>query len=137
MAFILAVAGASLLRSGLARRYLDDARAELRQNPAAAISDASSSLRLDSADLDAYYVTAAGLARFNRAAAARDVLLAAIRQNPDNFVTWTLLGDLEVRAGNLSAAMRAYRHALALDPRDPAVAALAADPKSALHGSSH
>jgi hypothetical protein len=137
MAFILAVAGASLLRSGLARRYLDDARAELRQNPAAAISDASSSLRLDSANLDAYYVTAAGLARFNRAAAARDVLLAAIRQNPDNFVTWTLLGDLEVRAGNLSAAMRAYRHALALDPRDPAVAALAADPKSALHGSSH
>ena len=134
MAFVLAVAGASLLRSGLARRYLDNARAELRRNPAAAVADANRSLRLDSDNLDAYYVKAAGLARFDRAAAARGVLLAAVRVEPGNFVTWTLVGDLAVRAGQLDAARAAYGHAHMLDPRDPAVAAFAANPRTALGG---
>lgn len=136
IAFVLAVAGASLLRAGLTRRYLDDARAELAANPAAAIKDAGRALRLDSANLDAYYVKAAGQARFDRAAAARATLLDAARQDPEDFVTWTLLGDLEVRRGNLQAARAYYSQARDLDPHDPAIAALANDPTVALAGQS-
>jgi UDP-GlcNAc:undecaprenyl-phosphate GlcNAc-1-phosphate transferase len=134
LAFVLAVGGASLLRAGLTRHYLDDARAELAAHPAASIDDAGRALRLDSANLDAYYVKAAGLARFDRAAAARGTLLEAARQDLGNFVTWTLLGDLEVRVGDIRAAKAYYGRAHALDPHDPSLAALAADPRTALSG---
>jgi UDP-GlcNAc:undecaprenyl-phosphate/decaprenyl-phosphate GlcNAc-1-phosphate transferase len=129
--FVLAVGGASLLRAGLSRHYLDEARAALPAGPAAAIDDAQQVLRLDAANLDAYYVKAAGQARFDRAAAARSTLLQAVGEDPANFVTWTLLGDLEVRAGDLSAARSYYRQARSLDPREPALAALVADPAGA------
>jgi UDP-GlcNAc:undecaprenyl-phosphate GlcNAc-1-phosphate transferase len=129
--FVLAVAGASLLRAGLSRHYLDEARAALPADPAGAIDDAQQVLRLDAANLDAYYVKAAGQARFDRAAAARSTLLEAVGEDPANFVTWTLLGDLEVRAGDLRAARSYYRHARSLDPREPALAALVADPAGA------
>jgi cytochrome c-type biogenesis protein CcmH/NrfG len=43
-----------------------------------------------------------------------------------------LLGDLEVRLGNYAAAGEAYRTAHGLNPRDPEIAQLAADPRSAL-----
>ncbi|HET9101802.1 MAG TPA: O-antigen ligase family protein [Solirubrobacteraceae bacterium] len=129
---VLAISGASLLRAGLTRLYLNSARGELAAHPAAAIVDAGRALALDSANLDAYYVKAAGIARFDRAAQARATLLQAARQDPENFVTWTLLGDLEVRAGDLRAARQYYRHALSLDHNDPSLAALAADPGRAL-----
>lgn len=130
--FVLAVAGASLLRAGLARIYLDDARAALVAHPAAAALDAERVLRVDGADLDAYYLKAAGQARFNHAAAARRTLLQAVRQDPGNFVTLTLLGDLEARAGRLVAARSYYRRARSFDPREPALAQLVANPASDL-----
>ncbi|MHB8658449.1 MAG: O-antigen ligase family protein [Solirubrobacteraceae bacterium] len=135
LAMVLAIAGASLLRTGLARRYLGSAKSELSREPGAAISDANRSLRLDSANLDAYYVKAAGLARFDRAASAKATLLQAARQDPGAYVTWVLLGDLEVRLGLMSAAKTYYGRAHALDPHDPSVAVLARDPATALRGS--
>jgi UDP-GlcNAc:undecaprenyl-phosphate GlcNAc-1-phosphate transferase len=129
---VLAIGGASLVRAILAQHYLNDARAALPTNPAQAISDSQQALRIDNANLDAYYVKAAGQARFDRAAAARSTLLAAAHQAPGVFITWTLLGDLETRAGDVTAAETYYRHALRLDPREPGLAALAADPKSGL-----
>jgi UDP-GlcNAc:undecaprenyl-phosphate GlcNAc-1-phosphate transferase len=132
VAFLLAVAGASLLRSGLVQRYLDSARAELRSHPAATIRDAARALRLDSANLDAYYLEAAGQARFDLAGPARSTLLAAARENPESFITWTLLGDLEVRLRDFGAARTFYGKAHALDPSDPALSRLAANPASAL-----
>jgi hypothetical protein len=135
LAFVLAVGGASLLRAGLTQLYLDDARAELSPRPSEAIQDASRALRLDAANLDAYYVKAAALARFDRAQASEQTLLSAARQDPGNFVTWTLLGDLEVRRYDFAGAKRFYSRAYALDPQDSALAALSADPASALSGS--
>jgi predicted Zn-dependent protease len=134
VAFVLAVAGASLLRTGLTQLYVEDARAELGNNPSASIGDAGKAIRLDSANLDAYYIKASGQARFNRAAAARSTLLDATRQDPGNFVTWALLGDLEVRAGDLVSAGKFYGRAHELNPRDAALRALATDPASALSG---
>jgi tetratricopeptide (TPR) repeat protein len=132
LAFLLAVAGASLLRSGLVQRYLDSAKSELSRHPAAAIRDAGRALRLDGANLDAYYVQAAGQARFDDASAARATLMAAAREDDHSFITWTLLGDLEVRLRDFSAARTFYGRAHALDPGDPALAKLAADPASAV-----
>jgi tetratricopeptide (TPR) repeat protein len=131
VAFVLVVAGASLLRSELVQRYLDSAQAELGTHPASAIINAQRALRLDGENLNAYYVEAAGQARFDRAAAARSTLLAATHEDPHDFVTWVLLGDLEVRLRNFRAARHFYGKARALDPNDPAVSQLAADPASA------
>lgn len=129
-ALVLAIGGASLLRAVLVRHYLSQARAALTAHPAQAISDSQQVLRIDNANLDAYYVKAAGQARFDRAAAARSTLLQAARQAPGTFITWVLLGDLEVRAGDIAAARSYYRRALRLDPREPGLAALAAHPAS-------
>jgi UDP-GlcNAc:undecaprenyl-phosphate GlcNAc-1-phosphate transferase len=135
VAFVLALAGASLMRTGLANMYLSMARSDLKAHPADAFTEAQRSLRLDSANLDAYYVKAAAQARFDQAGAATTTLMQAVRQDPGNFVTWILLGDLHVRAGDLSAAKRYYARAHQLDPNDPSVADLAANPAGA-NGSS-
>ena len=132
IAFVLAVGGAGLARAGLVQIYLDNARGELAAHPRAAITDAGRALRLDSASLDAYYVKAAGQARFDQASAARATLLAAAREDPNDFVSWTLLGDLEVRLHNFASAKAFYERAHALDPLDPGLTSLAADPASAL-----
>jgi predicted Zn-dependent protease len=132
VAFVLVVSGACLLRAGLVRVYLHEARAALSSHPANAITDAGRALRLDGGNLDAYYVKAAGQARLNKAAASRATLLSAAREDPENFVTWTLLGDLEVRLHDFGAASAFYGRAHALDPNDPTIAALAAHPENAL-----
>ncbi len=100
VALLLIVSGANLMRQGLAQRYLSDAHKQLAHDPASAIRSAQSSLRLDAANLDAYYVAAAGQARFDRASAAYSTLFAAVDEDPHQFVTWVLLGDLEVRLRN-------------------------------------
>jgi tetratricopeptide (TPR) repeat protein len=130
--FLLALTGASLMRSGLAQIYLDAAQSELSANPAAALRNANRALRLDGANLSSFYIKAAALARFDQAAASRAVLLQASAEQPSNYVTWVLLGDLEVRAGKPTLARSYYRTARSLDPNDPTLAALVADPASAL-----
>jgi O-antigen ligase len=133
VAFVLAVGGAGLARAGLVQIYLDNARGELAPHPAEAVRDAGRVLRLDAANLDAYYVKAAGQARFNQASAARATLMAAAREDPSDFVSWTLLGDLEVRLRNFAAAKSFYEHAHVLDPLEPDIAGLAANPANALN----
>jgi UDP-GlcNAc:undecaprenyl-phosphate GlcNAc-1-phosphate transferase len=135
--FVLAIGGASLLRDGLARHYVNEAQASLHSDPAAAIDASNRSLGLDPANLDAYYVKAAGQARFNRAATARATLMQAVQQDPGDFITWTLLGDLEVRAGDVGAARGYYRRALHLDPREPALRMLVSEPAKRLLQSAH
>jgi hypothetical protein len=127
----LVLATLSLSRQGAAELFATAAGNALANDPAEAIRDANSSLRLDPYALSPYYYKAAALARFNQAAPAESTLLNATRQAPHEFVTWGLLGDLEVRAGNLTKAGAYYRRAHELNPRDAALAALAANPLSA------
>jgi UDP-GlcNAc:undecaprenyl-phosphate GlcNAc-1-phosphate transferase len=131
VAFVLVVGGASLLRSELVQRYVGSAQSELGTRPGSAIINAQRALRLDGEDLNAYYIEAAGQARFDRPAAARSALRAAAHEDPQDFVTWILLGDLEVRLRDFRSAQRFYGRAHTLDPDDSAVSALAADPASA------
>jgi tetratricopeptide (TPR) repeat protein len=132
VAFVLAVGGANLARARLTQLYLDQARSELVGHPSAAIRDASRALTLDAANLDAYYVKAAGEAFLHQAAPTLSTLLAAKREDPASFQTWTLLGDLEARLHNFSVAGSFYQRAHKLNPLDPTLATLAANPAAGI-----
>ena len=124
------MAGASLSRQGLADHFRAQAQAEVATQPAAALAAANRSLTFDADAVSTYYVKAAALARFDEAAAADAALHTALAREPQNFVTWTLLGDIAVREGDLMAAKADYTHAHVLNPRDPTLAALSVDPRA-------
>jgi UDP-GlcNAc:undecaprenyl-phosphate GlcNAc-1-phosphate transferase len=128
----LVVAGASLSRQGLAGLYRTRAQHELEAHPAAAITDANRSLDIDSDAVETYYVKAAALARFDQAASAQAVLRQSLKQEPNNFVTWTLLGDIAVRERRIGVAKRDYETAHGLNPRNLTLRALAANPSTGL-----
>jgi UDP-GlcNAc:undecaprenyl-phosphate/decaprenyl-phosphate GlcNAc-1-phosphate transferase len=128
----LIVAGASLSRQGLADVYRSRAQGEIASNPLAALSDADRSLEIDASSMQSYYLKAAALARFDQGRAAEAALNAALRREPGNFVTWVLLGDIEVRRHELAAASRHYRRAHRLNPRDGDIAQLARAPSGLL-----
>ncbi len=131
-AALVVVTAVSLTRQALSDRFESRARAALAADPAQALREADRALRIDPDAIGAYYVKSAALARFNEPAAARVALEAALRRDPSEFVTWALLGDLAVRVGHLHEARSRYEHAHALNPLDPSLEALAADPRSAL-----
>jgi UDP-GlcNAc:undecaprenyl-phosphate GlcNAc-1-phosphate transferase len=128
----LVVAGASLSRQGLADLYRTRARHELEAHPAAAITDANRSLDIDSDAVETYYVKAAALAHFDQAASAQAVLGRSLEQEPNNFVTWTLLGDIAVRERRIGVAKHDYDTAHKLNPRNLTLQALAANPSTGL-----
>ena len=128
----LVVAGASLGRQELADIYRARAQHELERHPATAITDANRSLDIDSDAVETYYLKAAAFARFDQAAAAQAVLRQALSHEPNNFATWTLLGDLFLREGRMGAAKRDYDRAHELNPRDVTLRALAAHPATGL-----
>ncbi len=132
IAVTLVVAGASLSRQGLADLYRERAQQELAAHPAAAIAGANRSLGFDADAVETYYVKAAALARFDRAAAAEATLRKALAHEPENFITWALLGDIAVREHRLRTAGHDYVRAHRLNPRDPTLTELSADPAAAL-----
>ena len=133
----ITVAALSLSRQGLSERYVERAQDALADDPARALVEADRALRLDRESIDAYYAKAAALARFGEGDAARAVLLDATRREPQNFVTWALLGDLSVRRGELREAQAEYRRAARLNPRDPGLAKLAVRPAAAMSSGRH
>jgi tetratricopeptide (TPR) repeat protein len=128
----LIATGASLSRQGLAEVYRSRAQGELDRNPAAALADANRSLNIDADSPPTYYVKAAALARFDQPAAAEAALLRALAREPDNFVTWALLGDIAVRERNLALAKRNYLRAHQLNPRNESLRELTREPRAAL-----
>ena len=106
--------------------------AQAASDPRAAVVAADRALRLDRESLPAYYAKAAALARQGDAAGAEAALQEASRREPQDFLPYALLGDLNVRKGNYPQAAVFYGEALERNPREPALAELARDPKSAL-----
>jgi UDP-GlcNAc:undecaprenyl-phosphate/decaprenyl-phosphate GlcNAc-1-phosphate transferase len=127
----LIVAGASLSREGLADIYRTRAQNELAGNPAKALADANRSLDIDADSLQAYFVKAAALARFDEAAASEVALQRALEREPRNFLTWALLGDVSVRELRFALAARYYTRAHELNPRNATLALLAREPRTA------
>lgn len=125
---LLAVGALVLLsRQALAEHYRAAAREELAADrPDAGLDLADRALRIDGDTVAAYYLKAGALGRLGRDDEARAALEEALEREPDNYVTWVLLGDRAAAAGDERAAARAYARAAELNPRDPEVAALAA-----------
>lgn len=128
----LVATGASLGRQGLADLYRSRAQADLAANPTGALREADRSMRIDGDVVQTYYLRAAALARFNLASGAVQTLWQAIHREPENWVTWGLLGDLEVRRGDLNLALAYYRRAQALNPLDSTVASSLETTRAAL-----
>ncbi len=107
-----------VVRQGIADHERDMARDDLAKNPAATLRDARHSLDFDPTAVESHYLEAAALARFGAAGPADAALHKAAREEPDNFVTWTLIGDLATRRGRRAEALGAYRRASTLNPLD-------------------
>jgi tetratricopeptide (TPR) repeat protein len=127
-AALVIAAGIFLGRATLADRYATDAEAALPGDPRAALEDSGRSLALNGDAVSTYYTRAAAYARLGDYGRARAALLGAIRVEPDNFVSWALLGDLAVRHGEPAPAKRYYGRAFALNPRDLQLRELARKP---------
>ena len=120
---LAALTAFGIARLALADRYTNDARGEVIRDPLAALSDTSGALSLNGDAVDTYYVRAAAYARLGRYERSRAALLEALRRDPDNFVTWTLLGDLAFRRGDRRAAKASYTRAAQLNPTTPSYSA--------------
>jgi O-antigen ligase len=105
----------ALFLSGIYERM---ARSKAFESSQAALSAARSAERLNPVSVTPLYLQASALETEGRRRVARGALLEALEQEPSNFVTLGLLGDLEVRAGNEVGARGYYRRALALNPLD-------------------
>jgi hypothetical protein len=98
--------------------HVRKARATDANEPAArldAAKKAETFLPLSTAPL---YLKAGAHEDLGQTRAARADLREAVDLEPDNFVPYVLLGDLEVRAGHERRARALYRRALALNPLD-------------------
>ncbi len=102
------------------------ARAELEDGTAQGQLDAARRAEdLNPIAVTPLYLQASALEGFGDRDAARDALREALEQEPDNFVTLALLGDLEIRAENLPDARPYYQRAYELNPMDVGLRELA------------
>jgi O-Antigen ligase len=131
---VVGVGGAFLVRQTVADCYQLDGQAELASDPRSAIDDANQALGYDGDNLQAYYLKAAAYARLGDYPSSRATLLAAVRREPNNWITYALLGDLTARARDYRGAAAAYGRASALNPRNKGLRALAANPRAAPTG---
>jgi hypothetical protein len=118
VALVLAAAILSVGALFLSGVYVRQARRDAPTSPRAALSAARTAGRLDPVSVTPLYLEASALESQGHRGAARRALRDALDLEPSNFVTFGLLGDLEVRAGNESVARGYYRRALALNPLD-------------------
>jgi UDP-GlcNAc:undecaprenyl-phosphate GlcNAc-1-phosphate transferase len=120
------LAAITLSRQALAEYYMRDAQQALTTgNSVRALEQVNRSLRADRDAMPAYWAKAGALSRLGRESEAGAVLEDARRREPRNFVTYVLLGDHHVRAGDLAAARAAYTRAVRLNPRDQTLRRLA------------
>ena len=103
--------------------YLGDvairqARATPAAEPTKRLDDAEQAEKLLPWSVVPLYLKAGAHEDLGDRPAARADLREALDMEPNSFVTYALLGDLEVRAGRERRARVLYRRALSLNPRD-------------------
>jgi hypothetical protein len=130
-ALAVAVAAVGIARQTLAQHERALAREALGGDPVEAIRRGGAALAIYEHDISSHYVRAAAFARLGQAGPARREVERALELEPNWWVTWALLGDLDVRLSKTARARREYRRALELNPRDIGLAQLAADPLGA------
>jgi hypothetical protein len=117
-AALLAAALVSVAFLFLGDLYVRKARVARYSSAAKTLSDAETAAFFDPVSVTPPYLQAGALETEGRLRQARAKLEDARELEPDNFVTYGLLGDFEVRRGNDRAARGFYRQALALNPED-------------------
>jgi O-Antigen ligase/Tetratricopeptide repeat len=117
-AALLAAAALSVGALFLADFYERKARVEAVSAPQEQLSAARTAADLDPLSVTPLYLQASALETLGDRNAAKSALLDALELEPENFVTFGLLGDFQVRAGHPRAARAYYRKALRLNPRD-------------------
>ena len=118
VALLLVCAGLGAVtgRHWAAERELESARDAVRSHPADAARFAANAVALNPHSTGARYAQAAARAQLGDYLGARAALEEAIRIEPNRYVGYGLLGDLETRAGNREAAARAYAEARRRNP---------------------
>ncbi len=118
---LLALVAASLGRQYVAVLYSDSGQGLVSKHPVPALQRLRTAEQLDPWSLATQYAVASAYARLDDYSAAQAALTHAEQLEPDNYVPPALLGDIARRAGNDRAALSYYRHALRLDPLEPAL----------------
>ncbi|HEY7830565.1 MAG TPA: O-antigen ligase family protein [Solirubrobacteraceae bacterium] len=121
----LLVAVALTLSLYLSDFYIRRARDEIGHSPQAQLADARTAAGLDPWSSDPHYLEASAFESLGDRPAARAQLQQARSMEPSSQVPYGLLGDFEARGGRYVTARHYYRRALALDPLDVGLRALA------------
>jgi hypothetical protein len=118
IAALLTAAAISVVCLYLGDLYIRKARDEQGRSASAQLSAAQTAADFNRVSVIPLYLQASALEAEGDRAAAREKLQDARSKEPENFVTLTLLADLEVRDGNFAAAADEYQRASDLNPRD-------------------
>jgi O-antigen ligase len=121
-----------LARGTVAEQLRTDGQSVLSSNPKAALQDAQDALDWNGSSVPTRYLQAAAYARLGNYGAARGALLEALKDEPNDWVTWALLGDIAVRAHSFAQAKGYYVKAQHLNPREIELGILAFNPRGAL-----
>jgi O-Antigen ligase len=116
-AALLTAAAVSVAMLYLSDLYVRKARTEF-DNPTEQLSAAQQAEDLNPVWIVPLYLQASALESEGQTAEAREALQKALDQEPENFVTLALLGDLEVRAGRRGLARDYYGRASEMNPLD-------------------
>jgi tetratricopeptide (TPR) repeat protein len=125
IAGLLGAAAVSVVLLFLSDFYIREARDEQGKSASKQLSAAQTAADLDPVSVIPLYLQASALEAEGERSHARDVLQDALSKEPNNFVTLTLLGDLQVRDGEFDDAAGYYKKASDLNPRDTGLQQLA------------
>jgi tetratricopeptide (TPR) repeat protein len=118
IAALLAGAAVSVVFLYLGDLYIRKARDEQGRSVSAQLSAAKSAADFNPVSVIPLYLQASALEAEGNREEAVAKLQDALGKEPDNFVTLTLLGDIEVRASSFAAAADYYQRASDQNPRD-------------------
>jgi O-antigen ligase len=125
IAALMAAAAVSVVFLFLSDLYIREARDEQGKSASKQLSAARTAADLNPVSVIPLYLQASALEAEGQRSHARDVLQDALSKEPNNFVTLTLLGDLQVRDGEFDDAAAYYKKASDLNPLDTGLQQLA------------
>jgi hypothetical protein len=134
LAVVIVFAAITVGRFAAAEKLRLDGRDKVASDPVEALRLANKSLALNGDSLPAIYLKSASYAQLGIYGKSRAALIEATRKEPHDWLSWALLGDLEVRRGGIAQARRHYSRALRLNPRDDGLQQLVKNPRLALEG---
>jgi hypothetical protein len=125
IAALLVAATVSVISLYLGDLYIRKARDEQGRSASAQLSAAMTAADFNRVSVIPLYLQASALEAEGNRDEALAKLQDALDQEPRNFVTLTLLGDIEVRDSEFAAAADYYQRASDLNPRDVGLQQLA------------